>query len=64
MSLYSVGDNGSDDHGDPSPRMPDSIYRPMCDGKDWVWPIPATQDEIDKANNKNPRRNKTIVTVE
>jgi hypothetical protein len=62
MSLYSVGDDGSDDHGDPS--MPDSIEKHICAGKDWVWPIPATQNEIDKANNKAPPRNKVIVTVE
>lgn len=62
MSLYSVGDDGSDDHGDPS--MPDSLYKNICAGKDWVWPIPATQDEIDKANTKAPRTSKVIVTVE
>ncbi len=44
--LYSVGDDGHDDGGDPSPAKPSQTYRGMWRGKDVVWPSPATSEEI------------------
>ena len=44
--LYSVGDDGRDDDGDPSPTKPDQAYRAIWRGKDAVWPSPATPEEI------------------
>lgn len=45
--LYSVGDNGSDDHGDcsPNPNAP-KPQAEWWDRKDCVWPCEATPDEI------------------
>jgi hypothetical protein len=50
--LYSVGENGKDDDGDPSPEKPaqngdgsnGSWQNPLA--LDWVWPQPATPEEI------------------
>ena len=44
-SLYSVGENGVDDGGDPkspTPARTSSVLR----GRDWVWPVPATDADI------------------
>jgi hypothetical protein len=37
--LYSVGTDGKDDGGDPSPAISNKPYRQIWDGKDAVWPI-------------------------
>ena len=43
--LYSIGDNGKDDGGDPvSAKESDSFS--WMRGRDWVWPTPATPEEI------------------
>jgi hypothetical protein len=42
--LYSVGDDGVDNGGDP---IPSQGRRPgFLNGRDWVWPRPATADEV------------------
>jgi hypothetical protein len=49
--LYSVGENGVDDGGDAT-LMPGaqetSLYWQNAKARDWVWPQPATQAEIEK----------------
>jgi len=51
--LYSVGTDGRDDGGDPipPPRVRSEIYK-LWDGRDIVWPKPATPDEIAAAEAK------------
>ena len=45
--LYSVGEDGRDDNGDPMPT--DSSKKSLAweTGRDWVWPQPATAEEIE-----------------
>lgn len=45
--LYSVGNDGRDDGGDPSPAKPDQTYPLIWRGKDVVWPSPATPEEVE-----------------
>jgi hypothetical protein len=45
--LYSVGEDGMDDSGDPSGPKQRSASPQMQRGRDWVWPQPATAEEID-----------------
>jgi len=43
--VYSVGDDARNDGGDPIPEQPIPAFRKIWDGKDAVWPQPAsTQD--------------------
>ncbi len=44
--LYSVGQDGSDDGGDPTPPSSgdNAQYRSPWDGRDWVWPRLAAQE--------------------
>ena len=44
--LYSIGADGLDDGGDPSPANPNSQLRYWQYGRDWVWPQPASAEEI------------------
>jgi hypothetical protein len=47
--LYSVGENGKDDGGDPSLEKgvtSSSYYWQNSHALDWVWPQPATEAEI------------------
>ena len=46
FTLYSVNDDGVDNGGDPNPLPPRTGSR-MWDGRDAVWPMPATQDEVE-----------------
>jgi hypothetical protein len=49
--LYSVGENGKDDGGDPSLEKGvtgSSFYWQNAHALDWVWPQPATAEEIQK----------------
>lgn len=50
--LYSIGKDGHDDGGDPVP--PDKTTRSLqlYYGRDWVWPMPATAEEIQAADEK------------
>jgi hypothetical protein len=58
--LYSVGENGKDDGGDPSLEKGvtgSSFYWQNYCALDWVWPQPATAEEIQKyyAQQNNSR---------
>ncbi len=44
--LYSVGDNAMDDGGDPRPSTASKSFQ-WQHSRDWVWPQPATQPEVD-----------------
>jgi hypothetical protein len=44
--LYSIGDDGRDDGGDPRPPE-GSHSRQWQSGRDWVWPQPATAAEVE-----------------
>jgi len=41
MLLYSIGCDGVDDHGDPSPPRGQTFSKNIVSGKDWVWPTPV-----------------------
>lgn len=43
--LYSVGEDGKDDGGDSSPTTPSKTTN-WLQGRDWVWPLVATDDEV------------------
>ena len=45
FTLYSVGENGTDDGGDNTP-VDDSKSKNLWNRKDMVWPAPATPNEI------------------
>jgi hypothetical protein len=59
--LYSVGDNGVDDGGDPSPdkgATSASLYWQNPHALDWVWPQPATEEEIRKYYDEQAKKSK------
>jgi hypothetical protein len=43
--LYSVGEDGKDDGGDPAQQSNKKSYRQIWDGRDAVWPSAATAEE-------------------
>jgi hypothetical protein len=45
FTLYSIGDDEKDDGGDALPAGPSKSTSWLL-GRDWVWPQPATEDEI------------------
>ena len=47
--LYSVGEDGRDDGGDPTPRDQNQRTARFYSGRDLVWPMPATPEEIKAA---------------
>jgi hypothetical protein len=47
--LYSVGEDGKDDGGDPRPSPPEKKYRGIADGCDALWPTVATEEEAEAA---------------
>lgn len=52
--LYSIGDDGKDEGGNPNP--PDGSTSVQWQrGRDWVWPQPATAEEIQKFYEKPPK---------
>jgi hypothetical protein len=53
--LYSIGDDGRDDGGDPSTTGANwrSLYWQFS--RDWVWPQPATAEEIQNFNDHPPK---------
>lgn len=53
--LYSVGDDGRDDGGDPTPAKPMRSYQWTWRGKDAVWPAPATAEEIGAWRNERTK---------
>jgi hypothetical protein len=58
--LYSIGKDEHDDGGDPSPpddvksRATPNLY--FTNGRDWVWPMPASEEEIRAAEEKEQQR--------
>ena len=54
--LYSVGEDGRDDEGDPRPAEAGGSFRTIFAGRDWVWPVPATPEEIEDAEPKPKRK--------
>jgi hypothetical protein len=55
--LYSVGEDGKDDGGDPMPTSPTSQNYYFGNGRDIVWPMPATAEEIAESEAKEAQRN-------
>jgi hypothetical protein len=53
--LYSIGPDGVDDGGDPRAPVSTGTYG-WQRGRDWVWPQPATQEEIADFNKKNAKK--------
>jgi hypothetical protein len=47
FTLYSVGEDGRDDGGDASLLPDKKSYRNLWDRKDFVWPAPATAEEVE-----------------
>lgn len=47
FALYSVGEDGTDDGGDASPRPDKPSPRVIWNRKDVVWPAPATAAEVE-----------------
>ena len=43
--LYSVGEDGKDDGGDPAQQADKKTYHQIWDGRDAVWPSAATAEE-------------------
>jgi hypothetical protein len=58
--LYSVGDDGRDDGGDTSPRLSPGFSNPFAfqlwEGRDAVWPVAVTEEEIEKSRSKGMPR--------
>ncbi len=53
--LYSVGIDGEDNVGDASPPK-DKVRPHWFDGRDWVWPLPASPAEIEADNAKQQKK--------
>lgn len=47
FTLYSVGEDGEDQGGNPKPADEKSESRQWQRGRDWVWPQPATAEEVE-----------------
>ena len=59
--LYSVGENGKDDGGDPSLKKgveSSSFNWQNPHALDWVWPQPATAEEIQKYYDEQAKKSK------
>ncbi|HEY2084251.1 MAG TPA: hypothetical protein VGI88_15830, partial [Verrucomicrobiae bacterium] len=48
FTLYSIGDDGKDDGGNPTSANPQHKSLYWQSERDWVWPQPATAEEIQK----------------
>ena len=58
--LYSIGEDGVDDGGDARPKDTSEI-KDLSKGRDWVWPAPATAQEIADYNEGMAKeRNKKL----
>jgi len=59
--LYSVGEDGKDDGGDPSLQkniQSSNFYWQNSRALDWVWPQPATAEEIQKYYDEQAKKSK------
>jgi hypothetical protein len=55
--LYSIGEDGVDDGGDPRPANNSTSFSwQRC--RDWVWPQPATAEEIQKFYEEQAKKSK------
>jgi hypothetical protein len=52
FTLYSVGEDGKDDGGDVSLPADKPNARQLWDRKDFVWPAPATPEEVEEYRRK------------
>ncbi|MEI7733344.1 MAG: hypothetical protein WCO56_27480 [Verrucomicrobiota bacterium] len=50
FTLYSVGEDGIDQGGEPGTGYKSDTRPTLQRGKDWVWPQPATAAEVDQYN--------------
>jgi hypothetical protein len=50
--LYSIGEDGVDNGGDPVPSSSSAVVTNWMQGRDNVWPEPATEQEIQAYQNK------------
>jgi hypothetical protein len=55
--LYSIGSDYKDDGGDPTPAKPFRVFQ-WQRGHDWVWPQPATPEEIQQYYKNLQQRQK------
>jgi hypothetical protein len=55
FTLYSIGDDGKDDGGNPAPTEEHKSSSIWYSGRDWVWPQPATAEEIQKFYDNPPK---------
>jgi hypothetical protein len=46
--LYSIGIDGTDDGGDSKPASPNAKSFFWTTGNDWVWPMPASREDVAK----------------
>ena len=53
FTLYSVGDDGADDGGNPSSLEPRMSLGSIWYGRDAVWPVAATQEEVEAMDIAN-----------
>ncbi len=58
--LYSVNEDGQDDGGDPRPLSPESQNYSFATGRDLVWPMPATPQEVAEAQAKEAKRPRAV----
>jgi len=58
--LYSVGEDEKDDGGDSTPEGTFSSYRGIWNGKDAVWPIPASKQEVEEYDRKKVEEQKKM----
>jgi hypothetical protein len=59
--LYSIGENGVDDGGDPTMgtgAAPASYQWQNLRARDWVWPQPATAEEIQRYTDEQANKSK------
>jgi hypothetical protein len=54
--LYSVNEDGKDDGGDPRPTSPASQNYSFGNGRDMVWPMPATAEDVAEAEANEAKR--------
>jgi len=55
FTLYSIGEDGKDDGGDPTPPEAHKKSLWWLMGRDWVWPQRATAEEIQKFYSNQPK---------
>ena len=57
FALYSVNEDGKDDGGDATPTR-DSPTHNFADGRDMVWPLPATEAEVAEVRARAAGKNR------